>query len=553
MVRVPLPLPLPSPAPASSPSSSAAALRVVSLLPSATENFTALVEFATRASRPSRRPRDDALPLPLPTLVGRSHECDYPTTSDVQQLPVLTAPRTAFTTSADVHKQVREALADASSLYRLDTERLVALQPDVILTQSTCRVCSIDLATVEQTVGATSTAPCASNVDDRGEIPEIPGKTTRIVTCNPISLVEAVVTQFEQLGREVGLPEDGHAMASQHRERLRELEALARARVQAIEQRGGVAPRVLLVEWLEPLFIGKMGWMREIIESAGGQVVESLSSAAASASVSSNKKQELPPIDVVIVALCGLSIDKTEHEIALGNVGGWWRDVLQAHPKVYLVDGTAMFTRPTPRLLLALEWLVHVLHRDVAAEAEAWVQASTFPFKQVDVVAELAAFARKSTSAADKRKQEELAEIEELHRVACLNQQAMYTDPATGYSVMTAYHLSKSQVCCGNGCRHCPYGHVNVSDPARRKNRLTDSVVLKPKRRGSASRQGGELLWPSDRANRQLDDAPPSERGPRGHVLERRQGLVARAHNAVCAVRGEPVDADASGRSPHDD
>ncbi|KAJ0409605.1 hypothetical protein P43SY_008477 [Pythium insidiosum] len=466
--------------------------RVVSLLPSATENFSELVAFARR-----RRPP----PIPsaaLPELVGRSHECDFPTTSDVQGLPVLTAPRTAFTTSADVHKQVREALADASSLYRLDTERLVALQPDVILTQSTCRVCSIDLATVEETVGPASCS--AASADDRGEIPAIPGKTTRIVTCNPISLLEAVVTQFEQLGREVGLPDDGQALGAQHLERLRALEALAKARVEALVQRGGVAPRVLLVEWLDPLFVGKMGWMREIIESAGGQVVESLPATPGA---------ELPPIDVVIVALCGLSVDKTEHEIALGNVGDWWRDVLQAQPKVYLVDGTAMFTRPTPRLLLALEWLVHVLHRESAAEAEAWVQASTFPFKQVDVVAALAAFARESS--AEKRKQEELAEIEELHRVACQNKQAMYTDPATGYSVMTAYHLSKSQVCCGNGCRHCPYGHVNVSDPARRKNRLTDSVVLQPKRRGR-SKLGGELLWPEDRANTHLDEAAPSER-----------------------------------------
>ena len=36
-----------------------------------------------------------------------------------------------------------------------------------------------------------------------------------------------------------------------------------------------------------------------------------------------------------------------------------------------------------------------------------------------------------------------------------------YVDPDTGYSVFTAACL-KRRPCCGNGCRHCPWGHKNV-------------------------------------------------------------------------------------------
>jgi len=35
------------------------------------------------------------------------------------------------------------------------------------------------------------------------------------------------------------------------------------------------------------------------------------------------------------------------------------------------------------------------------------------------------------------------------------------------YLVFTAaYHLKRGS-CCGSGCRHCPYGHVNVPAPQR--------------------------------------------------------------------------------------
>ena len=28
------------------------------------------------------------------------------------------------------------------------------------------------------------------------------------------------------------------------------------------------------------------------------------------------------------------------------------------------------------------------------------------------------------------------------------------------------YHLKKG-VCCGNGCKHCPYNFINVAEPKR--------------------------------------------------------------------------------------
>ncbi len=36
-----------------------------------------------------------------------------------------------------------------------------------------------------------------------------------------------------------------------------------------------------------------------------------------------------------------------------------------------------------------------------------------------------------------------------------------YYDPF-GRMVFTEKYLLKRGYCCGNGCRHCPYGHVNV-------------------------------------------------------------------------------------------
>lgn len=64
-----------------------------------------------------------------------------------------------------------------------------------------------------------------------------------------------------------------------------------------------------------------------------------------------------------------------------------------------------------------------------------------------------------------------LAMAKALHRCAMKQDppRDTYIDPATGYSVFTQAYL-KRRPCCGNGCRHCPWGHENV--PAHRKGKL---------------------------------------------------------------------------------
>ena len=37
----------------------------------------------------------------------------------------------------------------------------------------------------------------------------------------------------------------------------------------------------------------------------------------------------------------------------------------------------------------------------------------------------------------------------------------------SGLMVLTAaFHLKKGY-CCGNGCKHCPYDYINVTEPKR--------------------------------------------------------------------------------------
>ncbi|GKZ00742.1 hypothetical protein MPSEU_001026100 [Mayamaea pseudoterrestris] len=55
-------------------------------------------------------------------------------------------------------------------------------------------------------------------------------------------------------------------------------------------------------------------------------------------------------------------------------------------------------------------------------------------------------------------------DIEDVHRQAVLEGSNIYHDPKTGFTVFTELAHLKRGNCCGNQCRHCPYGWENVTD-----------------------------------------------------------------------------------------
>ncbi len=104
--------------------------RIVSILPAATEILAQL----------------DAIDM----IVGRSHECDWPI-EQVTDIEILTKPNfTSSRSSRDIHEQVLSQTE--SDLFSLDLEKLAYLAPDLILTQSACHVCAVDVNTVNRAV-----------------------------------------------------------------------------------------------------------------------------------------------------------------------------------------------------------------------------------------------------------------------------------------------------------------------------------------------------------------------------------------------------------------
>src|SRR5215468_3433588 len=106
-----------------------AAMRVVSLLPSATEIVYALGLGDQ--------------------LVGVTFECDEPPSARADKTVVVGGLDTRGMTPREIDEHVHGRLAAGGNLYTLHERALADLQPDLILTQDLCAVCALPSGQVE--------------------------------------------------------------------------------------------------------------------------------------------------------------------------------------------------------------------------------------------------------------------------------------------------------------------------------------------------------------------------------------------------------------------
>ena len=71
-----------------------------------------------------------------------------------------------------------------------------------------------------------------------------------------------------------------------------------------------------------------------------------------------------------------------------------------------------------------------------------------------------------------------MSNFDELNQQAISNGSDTYKDPISGYQVLTSEALLKKGKCCGNSCRHCPFGHMNVKNPVGERQPIKQPVLI---------------------------------------------------------------------------
>lgn len=303
--------------------------RVISLLPSATEMLYVLSSESL--------------------LVGRSHECDYP--SETENIPICTSSSIHNEMSSlEIDEQVKSNIWNALSLYTIDIELVKQLQPDLIITQDQCKVCAIHLEELADMLSR-----------------EL-GYEPAILSFHPHSL-EDMYTDFMQLASAIDKVEYAVEVLENWKERIE----LIQHKIKFVKNR----PNIVCIEWMEPLMTAGH-WTPELITIAGG--VPLLSEMGNDSQyINMDQLIEADP-DGIIISACGFPLSRIKEEYPLLQANEKWnslRAVQKGH--VFLADGNSFFNRSGPRLVDTTEMIAEILQLNqfyYGMEGEYWEQIS---------------------------------------------------------------------------------------------------------------------------------------------------------------------------------
>ncbi len=293
-------------------------MRIVSLLPSATE-----IVFALGLGD---------------QLVGVTHECDWPPEARDKAVVTRAANELGGGSSRSIHDLVSAAVHGGSSLYALDEELLRDLRPDLIITQELCAVCAVSYRMVSEAVRRIEAG-------------------TSVVSLEPTS-IEGIFNTIATVGAMTDAENRAVRLVGRLRARLAGLERNVGRRRQA----GRAGPRVVAVEWLDPPFaVGH--WVPEQIRRAGGW---DLLGREGERSVETSwiAIWDVEP-EMLVLMPCGYHVAEAAAEWQRTPRPPFYRRLEAVrNGQVFVVDGSAYFSRPGPRVVDGIAMLCEIFDPD---------------------------------------------------------------------------------------------------------------------------------------------------------------------------------------------
>ena len=289
-------------------------MRIVSLLPAATEIVWALGL------------EED--------LVGISHACDFP--PGVAGRPVVTraAPALSGAPAYRVHDLAVAAAAEGGvALVTVDHEALAALHPDLVLTGSPGR-------------------SARARDEDRALRAAVDPEAS-IVTLEPSSL-EGIFHAVATVGAMADAEDEAVGLVEILRERLADVEEVVEER----RDEGHHAPRVVALDWLDPLSSAGL-WVPEQVRRAGGWEVLG-SDGDPSRPVTWEAVAEVDP-EMLLLMPCGMHLaDAVRAWRASPRPRGWSEMQAVRRGQVFALDASSYFSRPGPRVIDGIELLAEI-------------------------------------------------------------------------------------------------------------------------------------------------------------------------------------------------
>ncbi len=265
-------------------------------------------------------------------VMAVTHECNYPVEAKTKPRVIHSSFDPQKMSSQEIDKKVVELVTSGKDIYILDEQVLKKANPDLIVAQGICEVCSPYTREIDKAVTLLGGKPEVLVLDPK----------------NLDDILENIITVGNKVDRQ---------------EKAKDFVLKLEKRISHIKDISKVSrPKVLCIEWLDPLFSAGH-WVPQMVEIAGG--INGIS-----ATGDKSRRMQIDEIvtfdpDIIILMPCGFDVNRTilEYEKLLENKQ--WKKIKAVNRgDVYAVNANEYFSKPGPRTVTGLEILAKIIHPD---------------------------------------------------------------------------------------------------------------------------------------------------------------------------------------------
>ena len=290
--------------------------RIVSFLPSATELLYEL----------------DA----QDRLYGVTHECNFPEEASTKPRVIQSVFEPESMSSKEIDQKILELLSSGKDIYELQIKNLKKANPDLIISQEICEVCSAYTNQVNNAM-------------------KILDKRPEVFAMNPHD-IDGILSNINEISRKIHVIKKGEKLVESLKERIT-----------FCKKQVSHKPKVLAIEWIEPFYTAGH-WVPEMIDIVGAKNLISKRSEHSRKMTFDEIKDSDP--DIIIMMPCGFNVERTilEYNKNLRDDPDWQKLRSVKQKNVFAVDANSYFSKPSIRTITGIEILGKIIHPEVFTE-----------------------------------------------------------------------------------------------------------------------------------------------------------------------------------------
>jgi iron complex transport system substrate-binding protein len=264
-------------------------------------------------------------------LLGVTHQCNYPNEAKNKPQVIKSVFNSESMTSLQIEEKIQELSRLQNDVFLINYELLKKIQPDLIISQGLCDVCSPHNKEIDKAIQFLNNKPDTLVLDPH--------------------TVDDIIQNIMDIAHSIGKEHKG----------LEIKDSLIK-RIEKISTSKNKKPKVICLEWIDPLYLCGH-WVPQMVEIAGG--INGISKIGQrSHKIELSQISQFDP-DILIMMPCGFHIDKILGEYGSLQKNHEWNSLKAVQDgMVFAVDALSYFSRPSPRIITGIEILSKIINPD---------------------------------------------------------------------------------------------------------------------------------------------------------------------------------------------